>query len=195
MARNRQNVFTRHPDGNEILELLINKKISQVKAAERLGCTSANISIYLKDHNLRPTLAQRQPKPAPSASELLMDKIEALGEFSLSIDSKTPDELTAAVGWRAMLQGLLKMSVDDLEPDQYVKVANVILRMMQYQFKNPVPRIPDELVKLDPETENRIIQRLGAFCEQCAFRRNFDERKTREQNKQRLEPQQSPPMG
>jgi hypothetical protein len=195
LARKRQNVFTRHPDGTEILEKLINKKMTMTKAAEKLGCTVANVSIYLRDHNLRPTLKQRQLREDLSPEELAMDQLAGLEKIILEVDGKTPMQLTAAVAWRTIVHGLLKLRDGDLSANEYVNVSQTLMRALQYQFKNPIPDIPEELMKLDPETEDRIIQRMEDFCEQCQYRRAYDERTAKEQNKFRMEPQESPPVG
>lgn len=195
MTRNRENVFTRHPEGSAILELILNKTITQIEAARRLGCTPANVSTYLATRNLRPSLAQRKLKRGPTASELAMGKLEELGEMTLTVDGQTPLELMGAVGWRAIMQGLLMLSERELDPDSYVKVSQALLRMWEYQFKNRVPEVPQKQITLDRETEDRLIQRLGAFCEQCQYRRTFVERTVKQQDKYRLEPSQPSPVG
>lgn len=196
MARDRQNVFTRHPEGMKILEQLINKEIKQVDAARKLGCTSANISIYLRDHNLRPTREERKPQHEPTTAENLVEQLAAMEEFSVPIDGKTPSNLTAAAGWQTTLKkGLAMMIAGNLDADGFVKLANVLMRMMQFSFKYPVPDIPQELVKIDEETEARLIKALGAFCDQCPYLKAFNARKAIEQSKFRLEPEQSASVG
>lgn len=195
MARNRDNVFTRHPEGPKILEQILNKSITQIEAATKLGCTPANISTYLATRNLRPSLQQRKLKRGPTPSEIALGKLEELGEITLTVDGRTPLDLMGAVGWRAVMQGLLMLSERELDPDSYVKVSQALLRMWEYQFKNRVPEVPQKTVQLDKETEDRLIQRIGAFCEQCQYRRAFVERKAKQQNQFRLEPRQSPPVG
>jgi hypothetical protein len=124
-----------------------------------------------------------------------MGKLEELGEMTLTVDGQTPLELMGAVGWRAIMQGLLMLSERELDPDSYVKVSQALLRMWEYQFKNRVPEVPQKQITLDRETEDRLIQRLGAFCEQCQYRRTFVERTVKQQDKYRLEPSQPSPVG
>lgn len=195
MGTTRSTVFSRHPKGEEILAKLINKQMTQTEAARILGCSVPNISSYLARRNLRPSLAQRKPTRGPSSSELAISQLDALDQMTLTIDGKTPLELLGAVGWRALQHGLTLLSQGELDADQYVKVSNQLLRMYEFQFRNRIPDIPKESVKIDKETENRLIQRLGEFCEQCQFRRAFDERKIKEQNKYRMESEQSASMG
>jgi len=191
MAKVRENVFTRHPNGEEILAKVLNKQLSQTQAADLLGCTSANVSAYLKSRNLRPSLAQRKSPRAPSNIDLSLEKLDELGQITLTVDGKTPLDLMGAIGWRAILQGLIQLGESEMEPEQYVKVVQALIRMFEFQFRNRIPDIPEKQITIDRETENRLIQRLGEFCEQCPFRRAFHEKKTREQSKFRLEPEQS----
>jgi hypothetical protein len=191
----RTNVFSRHPDGEEILTKVLNKQMKQTEAARLLGCSGANVSNYLKKRNLRPTLDQKRSTRGPSTSDQLLDGLESLGEMNLRIDTDTSMNMLGAVGWRAILQGMLKMTQDNLEPEQYVRLGNTLIRMFEFQFRNRVPEIPASTVKIDRETEDRLIQRLDEFCEQCPYHRNFHERKARKQDKFRLEPRQSSPMG
>ena len=195
MTTKRTNVFTRHPEGEEILAMVLNKQMTQTQAALKLGCSGANVSNYLKNRNLRPTLNQKRSTRGPSTREQLLDGMESLGDFNLKIDTDTSMSMLGAVGWRAILQGMLKMTQDNLEPEQYVRLGNTLIRMFEFQFRNRVPEIPASTVKIDRETEDRLIQRLDEFCEQCPYHRNFHERKARKQDKFRLEPRQSPPVG
>ena len=115
--------------------------------------------------------------------------------LNVTIDKDSTKDLVGAVGWRSLLQGMLLLSNEDIEPEQYVRVANTLIRMFEFQFRNRVPEIPASTVKLDKETEDRLIQRLDEFCEQCPYHRAFRKKKAGEQNKFRLEPRQSPPVG
>jgi len=191
----RTNVFSRHPEGEEILTKVLNKQMTQTEAARKLGCSGANISNYLKNRNLRPTLAQKRSTRGPSTTERMIETLESMGELNVTIDKETPMNMIGAVGWRSIQQGLLMMSQGELDPEQYVRIGNTLIRMFEFQFRNRVPDIPATQVSIDKETEDRLIQRLDEFCEQCPYHRNFHERKAREQDKFRLEPRQSPPLG
>lgn len=195
MANVRETVFTRHPNGEEILAKILNKQMTQTEAARILGCSVPNISSYLARRNLRPSLAQRKSVRGPTPSELVVSQLDELGQMTLVVDGKTPIDLLGAVGWRTLHHGLTLLTEGELDADQYVKVSNQLLRMYEFQFRNRIPDIPEKTVKIDRETENRLIQRLGEFCEQCRFHRAFDENKVKEQNKYRLEPKQSSSVG
>ncbi len=194
--RQRMNVFTRHPDGAQILQDILDKKITQTKAAKLLGCSIPNVSSYLKSRKLRLTKVEKTPPRTPSYTEMARGKLVELEKLTLIVDGMTPNETITAVGWKAIQQALLILADPiRLEPDQFVKVTNQLIKMWEFQIKNEVPEIPPEVVHLDPKQEQEIVDRImEKHDEWCNYKKRFDRAKNSFQNKHRLEPRQSPPV-
>ena len=48
--RKKKSAFDKHPNGEEIMLLLLNERISKTEAAKRLGCTRSNVSTWVQRH-------------------------------------------------------------------------------------------------------------------------------------------------
>lgn len=192
----RKNVFTRHPNGAQILQDILDKKITQTRGAELLGCTIPNVSSYLKSRKLRLTKKEKEAPITPDHTELGREKLAAIEKLTLIVDGMTPNETIVAVGWKAIQQALLILANPaSLSTDEYVRVTNQLIKMWEFQIKNEVPEIPPESVNLDPKQEQEIIDRIMAKHDDwCNYKKQFDRRKDNFQNQHRLEPRQSPPV-
>jgi len=195
--RERENVFTRHPKGADILQKILNKTLSQTAAAQLLGCTPQNISIYLKSKKLRATRKDKLPTAGPTALDLAREKLTGLEEVTFTIDGKTPNEMIASIGWKTIQQGLLILSKNEgLEPEQYVKVTNQLMKMWEFQFRHEVPEIPQEELRISKEQEKELKKQVFEDHEKwCPYKQPFIKRKADKQRKARLESSQSSPVG
>lgn len=188
----RGNIFTRHPKGKEIFEKLINRRMGPSEAARLLGTSPQNVHNHLKKHGLKPKRTQESYSPLEQAK----DQLATMAKMSFDIGGTTDQETTTAIGWKVLQQGLLKLLDADITAGEFVQVANSLRRMFEFAIQKEVPEIKmSEPLVIDKESEDRIIKRVGDYCEHCPYRAAFDKKKAREQDKFRLESRQSPSLG
>ena len=193
MTRKRTNVFTKHKEGARILQGILDGSLTQREAAKQLNCTEANISIYLRTHNLK---RGSSSKPTPQKrnkfagveqknnGESIGTKLEKLENLSQGKDSQD----IAKKGWIAIQAGLLLLTRDDLTPEQYVRVAAALRPYWEFEFKNQqlIEKREQIEVKINPEQEKRILSNMEEFCNDCPYRNDFNKRKDYSQETERL---------
>lgn len=180
------NVFTNHPDGAKVLDLLLTKKITQEKAGKQLGCTKGNISRLLKKYRHVPEPEERKIEEEKG---LIEKQLEELGLLQVQLDTRTPPEKYVAVAWQVILQGLMKIRDPKLlEPKDFIQISNLIVKMLQFQLKEDMyPDIEREEIKLPEDELNKIVEELMADHDNwCPYRKEFLTGKDKEQKQERL---------
>jgi len=131
--KKRESVFTRHPDGAKIAEMVYNKEMTQKRAAEILGCSIPNISLYMKKHFPKHTpdkskrLKKKPPSPGPESDEPVL-------VIKLASDATNLEWGSSA--WKLMLQNLTQSLMDPhLIVEDQVKLMNALIKLLQFQFK------------------------------------------------------------
>jgi len=191
--KKRESVFTRHPDGAKIAEMVYNKEMTQKRAAEILGCSIPNISLYMKKHFPKHTpdkskrLKKKPPSPGPESDEPVL-------VIKLASDATNLEWGSSA--WKLMLQNLTQSLMDPhLIVEDQVKLMNALIKLLQFQFKEKdlIPEYKAQEIKLNESQANDIVEKiLNDHDEWCPYRREAVKANADKQSKVRfLSPESS----
>ena len=172
----RRNIFETHKKGVDTWKRLLNKLITQKEASEILGTTQANISQIYSKYKKSILSTPENPKKIKQEKKKQIKKtvetIKEQKEMILTLSQADDLDIINSVIWRSLLEGLNKLIERNLDLDDFLKVTKELRYFMQFHFKNQVPEIPKEAIKIDPESEKQLIEKMELICNDCAFRRS-----------------------
>ena len=188
----RKSKIELHPDSQRIIEAVINGRMTGRSAAKKFGTTEANFSQYMSRH---------YPKHKPKERKRKSQSIKRRDDPALLIrltDSQSNEEWGSAA-WKQNLQSLtMELQRDNLEVDERVKLSNVLIRQLQFQFekKDLVPEYEEQEIKLDKKQSEEMIKRiLDEHDEWCPFAREAIKETAKQQTKIRLLSKESSHLG
>jgi len=187
----KPSIFETHPEGNQIWKKLVNELINYTEAAKVLGCSVANISQIMKRYRAatqQETVIQKKKSKKQKKVELQETKeiIKQSRKLILEMEEEESLDMISVVTWRTIQTGLTKLSQENLDINEYLKVARELRQLLQFHFKNTVPDIPTEAVKIDPDSEKAILEKMEDICFECPFYKEAIKRADDKQEEARI---------
>lgn len=204
--RKKKSVFDKHPNGEEIMLLLLNDQITKAEAARRLGCSRANVSTWNTRHGdamkrkyglLDPHTLPLPPAPAGAAVPIVTPDLNGITKqvldkeipsITVDINDNTPLEQIGAHAWRMLLLALInKLKKGETSINEEIQISREVRHFLQFQFTKEVPDISDPLIQLNPEQLKELETNMVTMCDNCEYRKGYVEYQAREQEAARVE--------
>lgn len=188
----RKSKIELHPDISKIIERVSNGVTTKREAAKIVGTSEQNFNQWFNRRYKHVPKDQKKPRRKRST----VPKKEQDPALLIRLVDSQSNEEWGSVAWKRMLQNLTQTLTDELlEVDDQVKVANTLLKLLQFQFKEKefVPEYEEKEFKLDKAQEEELLNRiLKDHDEWCPYRREAVKEQDRKQVDVRFLSSESP---